>query len=180
EALKRGGRDARVISGRVAAVGPATAAELEERLGVVADVVSERSLAEGLVEALADVSVAGARALVVRAAEGRDVLPAALRDRGAEVDQVAVYATVPEDVPPGQRDALARADYVTFTSGSTVRYFVAAAGPPSDGARVVTIGPVTSEAARAAGLEVHVEAERHDVDGLVDALLADALAGAGA
>ncbi|HEX8754225.1 MAG TPA: uroporphyrinogen-III synthase, partial [Solirubrobacterales bacterium] len=42
------------------------------------------------------------------------------------------------------------------------------------GARVVSIGPVTSETARAAGLEVDVEAERHDVDGLLDALLADA------
>ena len=44
---------------------------------------------------------------------------------------------------------------------------------PSD-ARIVSIGPVTSEAARAAGLEVDVEAERHDVDGLLAALLADA------
>ena len=39
------------------------------------------------------------------------------------------------------------------------------------GARVVSIGPVTSEAAREAGLEVDVEAERHDIDGLVEALL---------
>ena len=42
------------------------------------------------------------------------------------------------------------------------------------GARVVSIGPVTSEAAREAGLEVAVEAERHDVDGLIEALLEDA------
>jgi uroporphyrinogen III methyltransferase/synthase len=42
------------------------------------------------------------------------------------------------------------------------------------GARVVSIGPVTSAAAREAGLPVDVEAKRHDVDGLLDALLADA------
>jgi uroporphyrinogen III methyltransferase/synthase len=41
-------------------------------------------------------------------------------------------------------------------------------------ARIVSIGPITSEAAREAGLEVHAEAERHDVDGLVAALVADA------
>jgi uroporphyrinogen III methyltransferase / synthase len=175
-ALKRAGRDARAVAGHIAAVGPATAAELERSVGVIADVVSERSIAEGLVEALADEPVAGERVLVVRAVEGRDVLATALRERGAHVDEAAVYATVPEDVAPEQRSALARADYVTFTSGSTVRYFVAAAGPPRDGTRVVSIGPVTSDAARAAGLEVHVEAERHDVDGLVDALLADASA----
>ncbi|MFL5780162.1 MAG: uroporphyrinogen-III C-methyltransferase [Thermoleophilaceae bacterium] len=179
-ALKAAGRDARAIAGRVAAVGPATAAELERSLGVVADVVSERSIAEGLAEALADEPVDGRRALVVRAAEGRDVLAAALRERGAEVDEVPVYETVPEQVPAEQRSALERADYVTFTSGSTVRYFLAAAGAPRDGTRVVSIGPITSDAARAAGLEVHVEAERHDVDGLVEALLADATARGGA
>ena len=41
------------------------------------------------------------------------------------------------------------------------------------GARVVSIGPITSEAARDAGLEVAVEAERHDIDGLLAALIAD-------
>ena len=41
-------------------------------------------------------------------------------------------------------------------------------------ARIVSIGPITSSAAREAGLEVHVEAERHDIEGLVEALLADA------
>ena len=44
------------------------------------------------------------------------------------------------------------------------------------GARVVSIGPVTSETAREQGLTVDVEAERHDIDGLVDALVEDARA----
>jgi uroporphyrinogen III methyltransferase/synthase len=72
-------------------------------------------------------------------------------------------------------EAARDADYVTFTSSSTVRNLVAALDGrlPSD-VRVVSVGPVTSEAAREAGLEVHVEAGRHDVDGLVEALLADA------
>jgi uroporphyrinogen III methyltransferase/synthase len=39
---------------------------------------------------------------------------------------------------------------------------------------VVSIGPVTSATAREHGLEVHVEAERHDIDGVVDALVEDA------
>jgi uroporphyrinogen III methyltransferase / synthase len=68
------------------------------------------------------------------------------------------------------------ADYVTFTSSSTVRNLTEALGErfPKD-ARIVSIGPVTSEAAQAAGLEVDVEAARHDIDGLVTALLADAV-----
>lgn len=43
-------------------------------------------------------------------------------------------------------------------------------------ARIVSIGPVTSGSVREAGLEVAVEADRHDVDGLLAALLADAAA----
>ena len=59
---------------------------------MIADVVPERFVAEGLVEALADVPVS--RALVARAAAARDVLVDALRERGAEVDVVALYETV--------------------------------------------------------------------------------------
>jgi uroporphyrinogen III methyltransferase/synthase len=85
------------------------------------------------------------------------------------VEVLPLYDTVAEPVDA----ALGEADYVTFTSSSTVRFFTeGAALPPS--ARVVSIGPVTSETARSLGLEVHVEATRHDIDGLVEALLADA------
>jgi uroporphyrinogen III methyltransferase / synthase len=174
EALGETGRDARALAGAtVAAIGPGTAAELE-RHGVRADVVPERFVAEGLVEALAGVPVEGRRVLVARAAEARSVLPDALRERGAEVDEVAVYETVPEQLSTEQRDQLARATHVTFTSSSTVRFFLQAGGELPPPARVVTIGPVTSETAREHGLAVHVEAERHDIDGVVEALLADA------
>jgi uroporphyrinogen III methyltransferase/synthase len=158
----------------VAAIGPGTARALEEH-GIAADVVPERFVAEALVEALAAVEVEGRRALVARAAEARDVLPEALRERGAEVDVVALYETVRETPAPEAVEAAQDADYVTFTSSSTVRNLTEALGDRfPGGARVVSIGPITSEAARAAGLEVAVEAERHDVDGLLDALRRDA------
>ncbi len=100
----------------------------------------------------------------------------ALRERGAEVDVVALYETVAERLGEGERDALRGADYVTFTSSSTVRYLLEAAeGPQSlDGARLVSIGPVTSATLREHGLTPDVEAARHDVDGLVEALVEDA------
>jgi uroporphyrinogen III methyltransferase/synthase len=175
EALAAGGRDARALGGAtVAAIGPGTARALRHH-GIVADVVPERFVAEALVEALAGVEVEGRRVLVARAAEARDVLPDALRERGAEVDVVALYETVREDPGVEAVEAAQQADYVTFTSSSTVANLTAALGdrfPPS--ARIVSIGPVTSEAARAAGLSVDVEAEQHDIDGLLAALLADA------
>src|ERR671922_180372 len=111
-----------------------------------------------------------------RAAEARDVLPEALRERGAEVDVIPLYDTVAEPLAHEQLEALARATYVTFTSSSTVRFLLESGGRVPDSARVVSIGPITSATAREHGLTVHVEAERHDVDGLVEALTADAAA----
>ena len=172
------GRDARALANAtVAAIGPGTAASLAEH-GVIADVVPQRFVAEALVEALADVEVEGKQVLVARAAEARDVLPEALRERGAEVDVVALYETVREQPDEDAVAAAQDADYVTFTSSSTVRNLVEALGNrfPA-GARVVSIGPVTSETARELGLRVDVEAERHDVDGLLAALLTDATDG---
>ena len=157
----------------IAAIGPGTAKALAEH-GIAADVVPERFVAEALVEALAGVEVEGRRVLVARAAEARDVLPDALRERGADVDVLALYETVREQPEPEAIEAAQGADYVTFTSSSTVRNLTEALGDrfPRD-ARIVSIGPITSESACAAGLEVAIEAERHDVDGLVEALLAD-------
>ena len=175
EALEAAGLDARALaSATVAAIGPGTARALAER-GIRADVVPERSVAEALVESLEEVDVTARPVLVARAAEARDVLPDALRERGANVDVVAVYETVAEDPDPVAVEAARAADYVTFTSSSTVRNFVEAIGSDfPERARVVSIGPVTSEAAREAGLEVDAEARSHDPDGLVEALLADA------
>jgi uroporphyrinogen III methyltransferase/synthase len=175
EAIAAAGLDARALAGAtVAAIGPGTARALAER-GVLADVLPERFVAEALVEALAEVEVEGARVLVARAVEARAVLPDALRERGAEVDVVALYETVREQPDAAAIEAAQGADYVTFTSSSTVTNLTEALGDRFPvGARVVSIGPVTSETARAVGLSVDVEADQHDVDGLLAALLEDA------
>jgi uroporphyrinogen III methyltransferase / synthase len=176
ECLRSDGRDARALAGtRVAAIGPGTADALAAR-GIVADIVPERAVAEGLAEGLADLVPPVRRALIARAREGREALGDALRAQGAEVDVLALYETV-ADAPPAHvlREALA-ADYVTFTSASTVHFFLEAV----DGAelsadtRIVSIGPITSAALHEQDLEAHVEASAHDIDGLVRALLMDA------
>ncbi|MFL5840536.1 MAG: uroporphyrinogen-III C-methyltransferase [Thermoleophilaceae bacterium] len=176
DAVEAVGGDARSLAGvEVGAIGPGTAAELARR-GIRADVVAEVSTAEGLLEGLADYELDGERVLVARAAEARDALPDGLRERGAHVEVVAMYDTVAEQLGEDGLAAIARADLVTFTSSSTVRFFMDAvgAGGLPNGARVVSIGPITSATARDLGLEVHAEAERHDIDGLVKAVLAEA------
>jgi uroporphyrinogen III methyltransferase / synthase len=170
--LRDSGRDARSLAGlHVAAMGPGTARAFEAH-GVTPDTVPARSVAEGLVDALAEVPLE--RVLVARAREGRDVLIDALRARGAQVDVLALYETVPEPLGAAAVEAVAGADFVTFTSASTVRHLLAAAGAHAlDRPRLASIGPATSTELRAHGLEPDVEADPHTPDGLVAALLAD-------
>jgi uroporphyrinogen III methyltransferase / synthase len=168
-------RDARALAGpAIAVIGPGTARALREH-GIEPDLVPSRSVAEGLIVALAGVPVR--RALIARAEEARDVLPDALRDRGAEVDVLALYRTVAEPLDESARAAALGADYATFTSASSARFFHAAAGTLS-GPRLVSIGPATSTALRELGFEPDVEAVDHTPDGLVAALLGDASAAA--
>jgi uroporphyrinogen III methyltransferase/synthase len=180
EAMAGQGRDARALAqASVAAIGSGTEAALAAN-GVMADIVPERFVAEELAEALDELELAGKPVLIARAAEAREVLPDALRRKGAQVDVVTLYETVAEDPDPEALERAREADFITFTSSSTVRNFVAKAGRDGipEKARVLSIGPVTSEAIREAGLSVDVEAQRHDIDGLVGALL-DAAANPG-
>ncbi len=176
ERLRAEGQDARALAGtRVAAIGPGTAEALSAH-GILADILPGRAVAEGLIEALGDVTPPVRHALIARARAGRDVLPDALRARGVEVDVLALYETVPEPLTERALAAIRQVDYITFTSASTVSFFlrsVTGDGPSPD-ARIVSIGPITSKALREHGLQPHVEASTHDIDGLVQALLADA------
>jgi uroporphyrinogen III methyltransferase/synthase len=182
--LRERGLDARAIrrDARVVAIGPATAARLESH-GVVPDLVPERYVAEGILEALDPAQVDGRRALVARAREARADLVDGLRAMGATVDEVALYETVAD--APSEAD-LARAlaaGHLTFTASSTVTRFLELLGEGGAAAvagRVVSIGPVTSATARAAGLTVHAEASEHTIPGLIEALLVDVAGPGGA
>jgi uroporphyrinogen III methyltransferase/synthase len=170
ERLAARGEDARALAGaRVAAIGPGTARALREH-GVTADVVPERFVAEGLIEALREVDFS--RVLIARAASARDVLPDARRERGASVEIVSLYETVAEPLDAAVVTELAQADYLTFTSSSTVTFFLSSAAPGPD-TRIVSIGPITSATLRERDLSVSVEAARHDIDGLLEAIVSD-------
>jgi len=168
--------DSRTLGGvRVAAIGPGTAAMLV-RYRIVADLVPDRFVAESLLASFpaAPTDRVG-RVLLARAAVARDVLPAGLRRVGWQVDVVEAYRTTAVTPPSDLLVAAAGADAITFTSSSTVTNYVAAAGTDGVPPVVACIGPVTAGTARQLGLSVTVEADRHTIDGLVDALV-DALA----
>jgi uroporphyrinogen III methyltransferase/synthase len=92
---------------------------------------------------------------------------------GAIVDEGIAYRTVAETRDDnGARRRLTEegADLITFTSSSTVENYMALGLPWPNGMQVASIGPVTSKTARDMGLTVNVEARRHDIPGLVEAI----------
>jgi uroporphyrinogen III methyltransferase / synthase len=172
--LRRSGRETESIARiSLCAIGPATAAAIE-REGGVAELMPEEYVAEAVVEALsARGELQGSRILLPRAAEARPVLPDTLRERGAEVVEVAAYQSVPDAAEADRVRALLdsrQVDLITFTASSTVRNFVAAVGIEIGGALVASIGPITSATARDAGLPVQIEAAEYTVPGLMAAI----------
>ena len=177
EILLRPGRDVRALSGLVvSAIGPATSDALLTR-GITADVTPSEYVAEGLLDVLARrADVGGRRVLYPAAAEARDALPEGLRRLGATVDVVAIYrSAVDADGARQMRAAVASdsIDLVTLASGAAARAYAEAVGPELV-TRVpgVSIGPVTSKAARAVGIPVAGEARVSTMQGLVDAVVA--------
>lgn len=159
---------------RVAVVGEATAAAVQAwGLGVTA--MPARYVAEALVETLAARDdVRGTRVLFPVAAGARAVVADGLRALGAEVDAVPLYVSRPDPGPaaavvPALRDGPVVA--ATFAAPSAVRAFVEGAGDAAHGVVAVSIGPVTSDALRAAGLAVAAEASPSTLDGLAAAVV---------
>jgi len=177
--LETASHDARVFAGvRLAAIGPVTAQELAQH-GLRADLVPDQYVAEAILDEIGPVE--GHRILLPRADIARPALSAGLRDAGAKVDEIAAYRTVPanEDDAGRVHEMLAAGeiDVLTFTSSSTVRNFAAALEPLSghpvpmpEGTLVACIGPITAQTARETGLPVHISAQEHTIEGLLNAL----------
>ncbi len=172
-------RDIRCLYGvRIASIGPSTTASIEA-YNLSVDVTAQNNVAEGLIESLKKKdSWKGRKVLLPRAKEARDVLPETLKKWGADIRIVAAYATVkPKNADPNVIAMIADGNYdlVTFTSSSTFKNFKALCGPASwkrirSSLRAVSIGPATSEAIRACGIEPVAEATPHTIDGVVACL----------
>ena len=163
----------------IAAIGPATKEEIEER-GLKVTVTPAEYIAEAVVAALQD-KVAGKNVLLVRAKVARDVIPQQLRQAGAEVDVAEAYETiVPQNSAPKIKAVLEdpeqRPHVITFTSSSTVKNFATLLGngvspkQALQGIVVASIGPVTSATLIEVGIGVNIEATEYTVPGLIAAI----------
>ncbi len=172
--------DLRDIGGvKIAAIGPATAAKIRE-LHLQVDLMPEEALASKIAEAMNKYeSVENLKICLLRAQVANPELPKELEALGAIVDDIAIYKTVPEteDISGSAARLMdGGADWITFTSASTVEHFHARFDLPklvkqSPQLRLASIGPETSKAIRALKLEPTVEAKEHTIDGLVASLL---------
>lgn len=162
------GRD--IGAAQVAVVGPGTA-DAAVRAGFRVALTPPRSLAESLV-AHFPASETLAQVAIVQADIARPTMVDGLRAKGWSVSAITAYRTLPVDADPVVRAAIVDADAITFTSGSTVRSFVAAYGTDALADMVISIGPVTSQTCAELGVRVTSEAYDHDVAGLVKAVVA--------
>jgi uroporphyrinogen III methyltransferase/synthase len=172
-------QDLRDLGGaRLAAVGPATAARLRE-LHLQVDLMPDEFVGSKIAEAFARFeSIENLKICLLRAEGANPDLPRALEDLGAIVDDIAVYQTAAETEDPAGAGAALRetgADWLTFTSGSTVEHFHARFDLPKllkkfPQMKLASIGPETSQAIRALGLEPVLEAKVHTGEGLAKAL----------
>lgn len=174
------GLDSRALGGlKVAAIGPATAAELRAK-GIEPDLVPEKYVAESVAQgilALYGKTIAGLRILLPRAKVARDVLPTTLTAAGAVVDVLPVYETLPCTARRDEVLAMLEAGdihCVTFGSSSTVTNFLdlipAAILKRHPNLKLACIGPVTAKTLQEAGLACHILPEEYTIPGLVEAV----------
>jgi uroporphyrinogen III methyltransferase / synthase len=173
--------DMRDLGGaRIAAVGPATASKLKE-LHLQVDLMPDEALASEIGKAFAKFeTIENLKICLLRAEVANRELPEVLEALGAIVDDIPCYQTVPEsEDATGAAASLLKdgADWVAFTSASTVQHFHARFDLPAllkkfPQLKTGTIGPETSKALQALGLKPTVEARQHTIDGLVAALSA--------
>jgi uroporphyrinogen III methyltransferase/synthase len=162
--------DLRALKARICAIGPATKQAIED-LHLKVDLMPQEYVAEGLLAAFSSYDLSGKRVLLARAEVARDLIPLELRKRGALIDVVPAYRNLGPADSAARMDQVAHADWITFTSSSTVKNFLAMAGSESlRGVRIASIGPVTSATLRQHGLRVDVEARQYTMNGLLQAI----------
>ncbi|MCH7761434.1 uroporphyrinogen-III synthase, partial [candidate division TA06 bacterium] len=130
---------------------------------------------------------AGQRILLPRADLARKGLARALEAKGALVEEVTIYRTLPNSsVEKKIQEALqgGEIDWITFTSASAVRNFAdlmrgedvvgqsqVTHYPYSKNIKVACIGPITEKACKEEGIPVQTVAKEHTIEGLVDEMV---------
>ncbi len=171
--------DVRKLSNtKIVAIGPATAKDLKKK-GIIADIVPPKYVAESIYDELKDLLVEDDKILIPRASEARDYLVDKLNEI-CYVKEVKIYNTVLGD---GNKDKILEMldsnelDYITFTSSSTVKNLIKIVGKENiyklKKAKLISIGPITSNTVTDFNLEVYKEADDYTIDGILNTIIQD-------
>lgn len=177
--LNEMGYDARVLfNSKICAIGSETAKAIKLK-GIVADIVPQKYVAEGLYEELKDIVNQNDKILIPRAKNSRDFLVNKLSDK-CYIKEVITY----ESVICNDKKNIAlqvikdeKADYITFASSSTVKNFITLIGEENikklNNKKIISIGPITSKTIEYFGLEVYKEAEVATIDSMINTIIED-------
>jgi len=164
--------DARALYGcRVAAIGPATAAALQQK-GIMPDFVPREFSTAGILADLEKMNISGSQFLLPRSDLADRELADGIMKLGGKVREITAYKTVPpsrkalkgrEQLFPGNIDV------ITFTSSSAVTNLMSLFPdvPTVNKPKIACIGMKTADTAVAAGIKVDIVARVHTVAGLV-------------
>ena len=177
--LAAAGRDSRSLAGvRFACIGRPTAERLRDRLAVSADFIPSRMVSDTFIaEFPAAHAIEGVRVLLPAADIAGPAIAKRLRNAGADLDEVTAYRTLAVEHLPGtvvEAFRQGEVDWVTFTSSSTATNLVTLLGEDASAlsrCKRASIGPKTTQTLADAGYPPTVEADPHDVAGLVDAIV---------
>ncbi len=162
------GMDTRALQGvKILPIGDTTASFLKS-VGIVPDFIPLHFTSEGIIDVLKDLEVKGKRFLLPRAQEARDIVVDYIKNQGGQCDVIPLYkAIAPKSIAPLPE----KPDIVTFTSSSTATNFLNIYGKKSlKNTLVASIGPITTETLQKHNINVHIEAKKYDINGLLDAL----------
>ncbi|WP_053956645.1 uroporphyrinogen-III C-methyltransferase [Inediibacterium massiliense] len=177
ERLKELKLDVRSLYGaKLVAIGTATQKVLEDK-GLLVEYVPEVFRAEAIVEGLKDKINKGDHILLPRADIARTILIEELEKMHAIVDHIDIYHTT---IPNSDREKLVHIlqegiDFITFTSSSTAKNFIAILGEENKellkDIKIAVIGPITAQTVKDIGMNVDISADEFTIDGLVNSIL---------
>ncbi len=169
DTMKNNNKDSRTLyNSKIAAIGPATSAELS-RYFITPDIVPPEYVAEEIINQLKETGIEGKSVLLPCAAEARLTLKEGLTELGANVDRLHIYDTIiPEDIPAHLIKDAQTADMITFTSSSTVKNFFRIVQDTE--AKIACIGPITADTAGNLGHSPDIVASEYTINGLVEAI----------
>jgi uroporphyrinogen III methyltransferase/synthase len=179
KSLKRCKKDARAFGAlHITAIGEGTKKALLNH-GLVADFVPEKYIGEELVNGLKPLLKKDSHVFIPRSKNARAFVVDEL-SKICKITEIHTYETIREDhaiIDPLAMLKNKEIDYITFTSSTTVQYFVEKIGGETidliNQAKIISIGPQTSQKCKDLGIDVNKEAEEYTIQGVLDCILED-------